>query len=1529
MSHPKPRTLRLSEIPTSVDENQLRQYLNNLECETTSVAENVLALSLAPYIDWLVATVTFRQEPLIFTQCRPHRIMHFELPTQLVGPRETGTILVDCDFYGITPLYHPPGLQEPEFDVIAVSGLSAHAFGSWKSPLQSHVMWLRDFLRLDFPEFRVLTWGYDSNLKDSTTTNSIMNFSRQLLTAVYGARDEHEVKHRRPIIFIGHSLGGLVIKQALVDAAQGNSENDKTILRSCVGLFLFGVPNRGLNNENLLSLVKDKRRAPFVHDLMEGSQLLHALYVAFQRSYKGSLKSCFVVSFFETQDTKTVEETPDGNWRRSGKSVRMVTQESATWFMPEEDVHNQIAIAADHSSLVKFTGRAGPNYLEVRQKLRELVKKVPEILLDRENNSTLNVATISYFMIPFSKNEQYIGRSQKLACIKDKLVGGGNRRLALWGMGGVGKTQDVLEYIYEFKGSAISVFWIHAGSTMNFEQDYRKLAGLVGLPGQDDPKQDIRPAVKHWLEGPESADWILVLDNADNILDFFSQDIDNGESINGTEITRTEGLAEFIPRGTKGTVIVTTRNYELAGNLADVDVLHKEKMSPGEAMQLFTKQCPTARDFKQDSAISLLLEELHYLPLAIVQAAKYLRHNQVISPSRYLELFQKTEKELLSIPFSDPHRYANRETVIATFSITYRQVREQSPLAFSLLKLMACIDRQNIPHELLESSLSDEFEDEAMICEDEISRSEAISKLINLSLLTAVERGTAYEMHSLVHASLDAFLSSIQEMDATVEWSLRILNGILPNGEFENWTTWNLYLPHAVALTSKVKTESLNSATILYNMSWYLELIGRFSEAEHAAQRSVTARISLLGQEHTDTSNSISNLASTYRNQGRWKEAEVLEVQVMETRKRVLGQEHPSTLTSMANLASTYRNQGRWKEAEVLEVQVMETRKRVLGQEHPDTLTSMANLASTYRNQGRWKEAEVLEVQVMETRKRVLGQEHPDTLTSMANLASTYRSQGRWKEAEVLEVQVMKTRKRVLGQEHPDTLTSMANLASTYRNQGRWKEAEVLDVQVMETRKRVLGQEHPDTLTSMANLASTYRNQGRWKEAEDLDVQVMETSLRVLGQEHPSTLTSMANLASTFWNQGRWKETEELDVQVMETRKRVLGQEHPDTLTSMANLASTYRNQGRWKGAEVLEVQVMETRKRALGQEHPDTLTSIANLASTYRNQGRWKEAEVLEVQVMETSLRVLGQEHPDTLTSMANLASTFWNQGRWKEAEVLEVQVMETRKRMLGQEHPSTLTSIANLASTFWNQGRWKEAEDLDVQVMETRKRVLGQEHPDTLTSMANLASTYRSQGRWKEAEVLEVRVMETSLRVLGQEHPSTLTSMANLASTFWNQGRWKGVEDLDVQVMETRKRVLGQEHPDTLTSMANLASTFWNQGRWKEAEELDVQVMETRKRVLGQEHPDTLSSMANLAYTHKSQSRNDVATAMMEQVVALRSRILGDVHPDTKSAEKALAKWKQEEYEETDDDDDDDDDDDGLIAEFSDILFCRLDPT
>jgi len=890
------------------------------------------------------------------------------------------------------------------------------------------------------------------------------------------------------------------------------------------------------------------------------------------------------------------------------------------------------------------------------------------------------------------------------------------------------KSKEVLQFVHDYEYSRVSVFWIHAGNKIQFEQDYRKLYQLIKPPKQEEPVGDIRPIVKDWLESPESGDWILVLDNADDKLDFFPvQNISLGQS---------DGLAKFIPNNPNGTVIVTTRDRDVADQLANRNVLHKEPMDLEEAGLLYFTYYPEAAEFTYDESILQLLNELHYIPLAIVHAASYLRLNPSTSPSRYLELLSSARDEqlrlleprkigtfqqrYLSKPHNDVRRDASAGIVRATVSITFRQVDEQSPLASSLLKLMASVDYRSIPHELLARS---ELENS----NNETALGEALNKLISYSLLVCTDSddGKTYEMHPSIHQSGKESLSAL-EMATTVQRTAGALHGIISKSNFTmgNWSMWRVYLAHISALSRNVKTESVQTARIHHYMSEYLLFVGRYHEAEDPCRRSAKLFTKFLGQEHPDTLTSIYNLAMIYQFQRQWKEAEEISVQLVETTKRVLGQEHSHTLTRMGNLASIYYMQGRMKEAEELEVHVVETSKRVLGLEDPLTLMSMNELALIYSHLGQLKKAEDLEVLAVETSKKVLGVGHQNTLFCMGNLASIYQSQERWKEAEELLVQVIEMNKKVLGVKHPNTLNNMANLAWTYRSQQRWKEAEELYVQVIETSKKVLGIEHPNTLNYMNNLAFTYWGQGQWKEAEELFGQVTETSKKVLGVEHPDTLNSMNNLAFAYWRQGRWKDAEELYGQVIEKSKNVRGVEHPNTLNSMNNLASTYRSQERWKEAEELEVQVIETSKKVLGVEHPNTLNYMNNLAYTYWRQGRWKEAEEQYFQVLETTKTVHSQEHPQTLISMVNLATAHMNNGRWKEAEELIETVMHTRKKLLGLEHPDTLTAMNILAYVYMSQGRINEAQIVMAETATLRSRVLGKDHPDTKYSMDTLLS-------------------------------------------------------------------------------------------------------------------------------------------------------------------------------------------------------------
>ncbi|KAK3985963.1 kinesin light chain [Cladorrhinum sp. PSN332] len=757
--------------------------------------------------------------------------------------------------------------------------------------------------------------------------------------------------------------------------------------------------------------------------------------------------------------------------------------------------------------------------------------------------------------IPFSRDRDFVDRGDILEQI-NQLCSEPAARVAVVGLGGVGKSQLAIEFAHRIAVGQPGtwVFWVHAGTQTRVEEGFRTIANAVKLPGRNQPKANIPQLVYGWLSNEQNGRWIMVLDSADDRDVFY--DLTSGDARDGRQ------FASYLPQSRNGSIIVTTRNKDLAFRLTGrrQNIIEVGPMAQADALKLLEKKLGSFADM--DIATDLV-QALDFIPLAISQAAAYIQARAPrSSPEKYLTEFQQSElkkSRLLQRDAGDIRRDGGASNaILTTWQISFDHIRSLRPSAANLLSLMSFFDRQGIPGWVLKrpgiargirAKDLDEGEDEGEDEESDHGSSamdsdvnddidddmddgfeDDLAMLRDYCLIVIDEAGNDFEMHGLVQLATRRWLEVFGEQEAFKQQYIDRISTSFPTGEYENWALCRSLFAHVQVALGYRPSENMAErwAKLLHNGGWYAWSQGGYEVAQQMVGKARRVREKRLGKEDVATLDSMSLFALVLlgrgRNQGRWEEAEKLFVQVMETRKTKLGADHPDTLTSMANLASTYRNQGRWEEAEKLFVQVMETSKTKLGADHPDTLTSMANLASTLWNQGRWEEAEKLFVQVMETSKTKLGADHPSTLTSMANLASTYRNQGRWEEAEKLFVQVMETSKTKLGADHPDTLTSMANLASTLWNQGRWEEAEKL-------------------------------NQGRWEEAEKLDVQVMETRKTKLGADHPSTLTSMNNLAFTWKSQGRHSDALALMEECAQARQRLLGAEHPDTLSSLAAVA--------------------------------------------------------------------------------------------------------------------------------------------------------------------------------------------------------------------------------------------------------------------------------------------------------------------------------------------------------------------------------------
>ncbi|KAI0198002.1 Alpha/Beta hydrolase protein [Astrocystis sublimbata] len=165
-------------------------------------------------------------------------------------------------------LIFPDNCEGPDtgFDLFFVHGLRGSRTNTWSC---DGVFWPHDFLKDDLENIRVITWGYDANIANPSgpaSAESLYGHASTLLGDL--ARIRRNIN--RPIIFICHSLGGLVVKQALITAssyqAYGGHPSLGKIYNDTSGVIFMGTPHRGsatvAYGEVLVKIAKLTSRQP-------------------------------------------------------------------------------------------------------------------------------------------------------------------------------------------------------------------------------------------------------------------------------------------------------------------------------------------------------------------------------------------------------------------------------------------------------------------------------------------------------------------------------------------------------------------------------------------------------------------------------------------------------------------------------------------------------------------------------------------------------------------------------------------------------------------------------------------------------------------------------------------------------------------------------------------------------------------------------------------------------------------------------------------------------------------------------------------------------------------------------------------------------------------------------------------------------------------------------------------------------------------------------------------------------------------
>ena len=247
------------------------------------------------------------------------------------------------------------------------------------------------------------------------------------------------------------------------------------------------------------------------------------------------------------------------------------------------------------------------------------------------------------------------------------------RILVVWGLGGAGKSQLVLNYIREYRRDYTAVFWIEAGSKESIERDYIQIYRLLYSHQVDIGHEMVKveDAVKRWFHGREGR-WLVVLDSADTI------DDDQQKSY--------IDLDYFIPDAPGVHVIITSRS-STAKEMTTLDAVEVADIEPPEAVELF-QRCAKIREKGQDivTEVAQIVKELGHLALAITLADSYVSVTPHLSSDvrRYLPEYRERRKELLHRR-AKQHIHQYGESVLSTWEASFEAIEpSRGPLAESI-----------------------------------------------------------------------------------------------------------------------------------------------------------------------------------------------------------------------------------------------------------------------------------------------------------------------------------------------------------------------------------------------------------------------------------------------------------------------------------------------------------------------------------------------------------------------------------------------------------------------------------------------------------------------------------------------------------------------------------------------------------------------------------------------------------------------------------------------------------------------------
>lgn len=809
------------------------------------------------------------------------------------------------------------------------------------------------------------------------------------------------------------------------------------------------------------------------------------------------------------------------------------------------------------------------------------------------------------------RNRNFTGRGELLDRVAEVLSSGEQAAVlppAIHGLGGVGKTQLVVEYVYRHLDDYELVWWIPAERTTTVLSALAALAETLHLTVAEDRQQTAR-TVLDALAGLR-VPWLLVYDNADD----------------------PDSLKPLLP-ATGGHVIVTTRNPEwgTVGQPIEVDVFPRD-----ESIQMLEGRGLHMREGEAAD----LADKLGDLPLALEQAALWCR-STAMPVTEYIQLLDShSRSELLSE--SKPYGYP--VTVTAFVTLASDTLRKTAPATAQLFELLAFLSGEPVSQNLLTRGKSaDVTEPLRGTLNDPVALSRIVRDLNNRGL-AKVDPAQRIQVHRLVQDILRDILPA-DLATITLRNTQRLLAAANPGdpddrGEFDRQAELGPHLDRA----QMIYAEDEAARVAVLDHARYLWLIGDYENSlrlstEAEAEWAKPSDDPLFGPNGDSTLRARGLMANALRALGKANEAREI---ASETYSRMctsprLGEMHETTLILSNQVGHDLRIAGRYHEALEFDTTSLQRHRRVFNATEAYTLRAQANLAVDMRMIGDFVKAFEQDREIANHWEDVGGTD-PRALAAYINQARNYYGMGAYRAGLEWIEQWRGPLAESLGAGSSQVFLAERTYAILLRKLGQLFESRAILRDHYERSLTRFGETHEFTNAAAVSYANVLRQVGELDEASQLFEDAMERYIAYFGDQHPLTLAAKVNQAILLRAMGEHDEARAQGDVCYTQFQAVLGPNHPYTICAGVSSATDLAVAGEHQAACELSERMYrmslqmsggghEARK---GGEHPYLLMRGINLAHDLRSVGRIAESDKLRRASLTALREALTASHPE-----------------------------------------------------------------------------------------------------------------------------------------------------------------------------------------------------------------------------------------------------------------------------------------------------------